>query len=706
MKFKIQFGVTFLAFVLTIASVTGNAQDDRITRAGIVSEAATSITNTPAVPNATFNENFEASTTTLPVGWVARNQSTVIGSNPNCWNAFTAATPWPAHGGVTHAGANFNCTSGNNTISGWLLTPQITGIQNGDVVRFWTRKGAPDSFADRLELRLCLDTTADSCGLATSTGSGDAAVGSFTTLLLTVNPTLILGVYPVTYTEFTATVTGVPVATNGRLGFRYFVTSGGPAGANSDILSIDDVSIASGSTPPQFTYNPAPAAAVNFTGSTAIGGTANGSIAVTIGTAGVGTGAPATTTTTCTAPTGNFAGFAQAVSAIGPAAATSGGPLAGTCTLTGVVQNQTLTCNEVRGTAPAIPRTFNLTCPAGLAPLTSVPATTTAITLPAQTLGGAATTSIVTFSNPRASNASVSCTSTAPEFTVNSPIAVNAAGSGVATINYTSAAAGTFTGTLNCGVDTEAQTFTFPLSGTTTATPLTSAPTSSTAITLPVQTLGGASTTSIVTFTNPGLVLANVTCSSTAGQFTVNSPIAVAAGGGTGVATVTYTSAAAGTFTGTLNCNAGAQAFSFPLSGTTNATPITSAPATGGTLNLPPQAPSGPATTATISFQNPGLVPVTVTCAAPAATQFTVTPSVTVNPSSSGTVTVTYSSAALGAFTGTLTCTAGAQSFNFSLRGTTAVLGPVSLFQDKSAWLLILMSLSFIGLAFAQRRSA
>ncbi len=77
---------------------------------------------------------------------------------------------------------------------------------------------------------------------ATSTGTGDAAVGDFTTLLLTVNPTLVLGVYPTVYTQFTATISGLGAGPNpGRIAFRYFVTSGGPSGANSDIISIDDV---------------------------------------------------------------------------------------------------------------------------------------------------------------------------------------------------------------------------------------------------------------------------------------------------------------------------------------------------------------------------------------------------------------------------------------------------------------------------------
>ena len=73
------------------------------------------------------------------------------------------------------------------------------------------------------------------------TGTTSTDVGTFTTLVLSVNPTLVTGVYPTAFTQFTATVSGLPGVSSGRFAFRYFVTNGGPSGANSDIISIDDV---------------------------------------------------------------------------------------------------------------------------------------------------------------------------------------------------------------------------------------------------------------------------------------------------------------------------------------------------------------------------------------------------------------------------------------------------------------------------------
>jgi len=41
------------------------------------------------------------------------------------------------------------------------------------------------------------------------------------------------------WTQFTVNITGIPVATQGRLAFRYFVENGGPTGANSNYIGID-----------------------------------------------------------------------------------------------------------------------------------------------------------------------------------------------------------------------------------------------------------------------------------------------------------------------------------------------------------------------------------------------------------------------------------------------------------------------------------
>lgn len=182
---------------------------------------------------ASFSEGFDGAT--IPAGWTTQNLSAPIGSNVNCWNSF-GATPWTPQAGAGHVGANFNCTSGAGTISGWLFSPVIM-FQNGDQLKFWTRVSTGGgAFPDRLELRISTNNT------SVDAGTTATSVGDFTTLLLSVNPTLSATGYPETFTEYTATISGLAAAVNGRAAFRYFVTDGGPSGTNSNILSIDTFS--------------------------------------------------------------------------------------------------------------------------------------------------------------------------------------------------------------------------------------------------------------------------------------------------------------------------------------------------------------------------------------------------------------------------------------------------------------------------------
>lgn len=128
------------------------------------------------------------------------------------------------------------------TISNWLISP-IVNVQNGDVVTFYTRIGKYSatntaSFADNLQLTMSTN------GSFTANPAVDPfAVGDFTNLLVEVNPSLNLTSYPATWTRYSYTVTGLSGPTDVKFGFRYFVTDGGSAGLNSDIIGIDTFSV-------------------------------------------------------------------------------------------------------------------------------------------------------------------------------------------------------------------------------------------------------------------------------------------------------------------------------------------------------------------------------------------------------------------------------------------------------------------------------
>jgi N-acetylneuraminic acid mutarotase len=143
-------------------------------------------------------------------------------------------TVFPSHLGAVNSyiGANFNNTTGTNTISNWLLTPPVT-LVNGATMTFWTRTTTANPFPDRLQVRM------STAGASTNVGATNVSVGDFTTLMLDINPTYTVGGYPEVWTQQTVTVTGVPSATLGRLAFRYFVENGGPTGTNSNYIGID-----------------------------------------------------------------------------------------------------------------------------------------------------------------------------------------------------------------------------------------------------------------------------------------------------------------------------------------------------------------------------------------------------------------------------------------------------------------------------------
>lgn len=168
-----------------------------------------------------------------PAGWQMINTSVPVGST----NWFIGnPTTFPSQAGATNSyiGANFNNTTGDNTISNWLITPFVS-LMNGDVISFWSRTVTTPQFPDRLEMRISTAPSGDP--------SGNTGVGTYTTLALTINPNLTLTDYPNAWTQYLYTVTGLPTATQCKVAFRYFVTNGGPAGLNSDFIGIDTFSI-------------------------------------------------------------------------------------------------------------------------------------------------------------------------------------------------------------------------------------------------------------------------------------------------------------------------------------------------------------------------------------------------------------------------------------------------------------------------------
>ena len=196
-----------------------------------------------AVAAAALAFSFSASAASLvegfdvvPIaGWTTLNNSAPIGTNgyfqgsPAVFNASSGAPN-------SYVGVNFNSGSGGvAAISNWLITPTLS-FSNGDVVSFFTRTSTGSNYPDRLQLRF------SNVG-GTNVGAMPTSVGTFTTLLLDINPTLNTGGFPEDWTQFSVTISGLGGPTSGAVAFRYFVTNGGPSGDNSNYIGIDSFSI-------------------------------------------------------------------------------------------------------------------------------------------------------------------------------------------------------------------------------------------------------------------------------------------------------------------------------------------------------------------------------------------------------------------------------------------------------------------------------
>ncbi len=84
-----------------------------------------------------------------------------------------------------------------------------------------------------MQVRLSLN------GTSTNVGTGPDDVGDFTELLLDIDP-LYEGVYPITWTQYSLKLSGLPAGgVSGRFSFRYYVEDSGPDGNNGIAIGID-----------------------------------------------------------------------------------------------------------------------------------------------------------------------------------------------------------------------------------------------------------------------------------------------------------------------------------------------------------------------------------------------------------------------------------------------------------------------------------
>jgi len=197
------------------------AQKNNSARDGFIRD-----TTPPLAPLVDITEGFE-DITNLP-GWAMINNSSPIGLTD--WFQGNTAV-FNAHAGPadSYIAANFNNTAGSD-ISNWLLTP-VVDLGALESFSFFTRTTTGSTFPDRLEIRVSTN------GSSTDVGGTAVSVGDFTTLIDSINPSLMTGGYPQDWTQFSYSDLGL--SGMGRIALRYFVDNAGPLGVNSDFIGID-----------------------------------------------------------------------------------------------------------------------------------------------------------------------------------------------------------------------------------------------------------------------------------------------------------------------------------------------------------------------------------------------------------------------------------------------------------------------------------
>ena len=182
-------------------------------------------------------QGFDDVTTLGAAGWVQTNNSSPLGATG--WFQGNSLIPAAQSGAATsYIAANFLNTAdpgaGGGNISNWLITPVVT-LDNDEVFSFYTGTESPNSgFADNLEVRMSTN------GSSTDVGTTATSVDDFSTLLLSVNPTLAPTGYPAAWTFYQITISGLSGPTSGRLAFRYFVPD---TENNGDFIGIDTVNL-------------------------------------------------------------------------------------------------------------------------------------------------------------------------------------------------------------------------------------------------------------------------------------------------------------------------------------------------------------------------------------------------------------------------------------------------------------------------------
>lgn len=234
----------FIAMAILIACITDSVYGQEAFKPVFNKNSKTPVTHNgltslksgnPGMPTTlgSYNDNCDGDNTVAGLelrGYkVYFNGTGPVGTTPTFYQGSGALFPafnGPANGYIA---ANFQ-TVASGDIDNWLVTPVISNVDSGDVFSFYSRSPLGSTYPD--SIMVMYSDAGDSIPSATSW----VELGNFK-----VNTS---GIWQKMY--FTANSAG----SGARFAIRYKVTDGGPMGANSDYIGIDQIALNPPSTSP------------------------------------------------------------------------------------------------------------------------------------------------------------------------------------------------------------------------------------------------------------------------------------------------------------------------------------------------------------------------------------------------------------------------------------------------------------------------
>ena len=228
--------------------------------------------NPPPVKDSSFVEEFDSVGNLTSKGWAFQNNSNPVGQAGWRQGRYEAANQvkflsvgpylgFPAYSAHNTPNDFVSCdvsclgdASGNGgNISAWLISPSLK-MKNGDTISFYSRATNDALYNDRATDRM--QVWANFTDGTANVGKTDAGTGSFTKLLLDINPTRMFnyqGGFPALWTKYMIAISGIPGngnITNGRFAFRYFNEDAGLQGGSGStgnyysptVVGIDQLS--------------------------------------------------------------------------------------------------------------------------------------------------------------------------------------------------------------------------------------------------------------------------------------------------------------------------------------------------------------------------------------------------------------------------------------------------------------------------------